>query len=442
MINFLWVLLALGLVLLNAFFVAAEFGMVKLRDTRVKALKKNHGLRGRILVQVHTHLDAYLSACQLGITLASLGLGWVGEPAFAFLLEPVFQLLGITAPELVTVIAFFTAFSILSFLHIVVGELMPKSLAIRQPETVSLWTAAPLFVFYWGMYPAIRLLSACSNFLLRQANLDAIHSREHLYSTEEIKLILNASHSHGELTRAETEIIEHALDLVDINVTDVMRPQDEMVKLDIEQPIPQLLRTVSKHRYSRYPIYDKAKQEMIGVIHVKDLFAALYQRKIIDIKALMRPVLKVPHYLPALDLLRKFRKGMPHFALIYSNRDTLIGFVTLDNLLHILLGRIKDEFHKTQDDWIKNTDGTFTMRGDCSIYTVERALDIDITNLDNEEIDTIAGLILDRLGTLPEKKQRIEFEEFSAIIEKIEGTKIQKVKICPKPKNKKTESHH
>src|SRR6185437_16759682 len=165
--HFLFLLLAFAFVLLNAFFVSAEFAMVKLRQTQVVAIQRTYGLRGKILAEVHQHLEAYLSACQLGITLASLALGWVGEPALAHLFKPFFDTMGISSHELITVISFFIAFSILSFLHIVVGELMPKSLAIRQSEIISIWTAIPLYVFYWIMYPAILILNSCSNFLLR-----------------------------------------------------------------------------------------------------------------------------------------------------------------------------------------------------------------------------------------------------------------------------------
>src|SRR3990167_8631448 len=181
MVNLLWLSLAFLLVLLNAFFVAAEFGMVKLRHTRVAAIAEVYGLRGRILSHVHKNLDTYLSACQLGITLASLGLGWIGEPAFARLLKPVLDFLGMISPKLTSVVAFFVAFSFLSFLHIVIGELMPKSLAIRQSEKVSVWTAVPLYTFYWVMYPAIWLLNRCSNLLLKISGLAEIDRGEHFY---------------------------------------------------------------------------------------------------------------------------------------------------------------------------------------------------------------------------------------------------------------------
>lgn len=259
-INFLQIISAFLLVLLNAFFVAAEFGMVKLRATRVEAIKNMYGLRGKILVQIHTHLDAYLSACQLGITIASLGLGWIGEPAFAELLRPFLSFIGINSPQLITIIAFFVAFSFISFLHIVVGELMPKSLAIRQSERVSVWTALPLYGFYWLMYPAIWLLNTCSNFLLRLFKLDEVHQTEYFYSTDEIKLLLGASHLHGELSEEEVEIIEHTLDLAELKVTEVMRFNEEIVMLNISKPIHEVIDIIMKNRYSRYPVYDPEKK--------------------------------------------------------------------------------------------------------------------------------------------------------------------------------------
>ena len=188
------VLFALFLVLLNGFFVAAEFAMVKLRSTKVEAIAEQNGWRGHILRTVHNQLDAYLSACQLGITLASLGLGWVGEPAFAELLTPLLSAIGIESQKLVHGISFFVAFFIISYLHIVVGELAPKSWAIRKPELLSLWTAAPLYAFYWLMYPAIYLLNASANAILRVAGQgEPGPHHEHHYSRDELKLILHSS---------------------------------------------------------------------------------------------------------------------------------------------------------------------------------------------------------------------------------------------------------
>ncbi|CAM3007717.1 hemolysin family protein [Legionella worsleiensis] len=431
--NLMLIFLAFLLVLLNAFFVAAEFGMVKLRATKIQTIKIHYGLRGRILAQIHQQLDAYLSACQLGITLASLGLGWIGEPAFAHLLEPVFVYAGITSLQIITFSSFLVAFTLISFLHIVVGELMPKSLAIRQSVIISLWTAIPLYAFYWIMYPVIWTLNSCSNFFLSLLGLDNSSHHEGIYSSDELKLILSGSHLHGDLDKDEREILEHTLDLAELNVTEVMRPVDEMMTLNHDEPFAIIAQKILKNRFSRYPVFDKTQKDMVGVIHVKDVFAdLLMQKEINTITPYIRPILKVSHKLPAMDLLRKFKAGMPHFALVYKNKTTLLGFVTLDNLLHVMIGRIKDEFHKTHDDWIKNSDGTITTKGDCSLYSLERALDCDITlTPEEEELNTLYGLIITRHGKLPKEGEVIQFNEFSAWVEKVQDSSIVQIKIVP-----------
>lgn len=436
MYNVLLILLAFLLVFLNAFFVTAEFSMVKLRATKVQEIKERYGVRGRILEKVHEQLDAYLSACQLGITLASLGLGWIGEPAFAYMLKPVFYLLSIDSESFIEVTSFFIAFFIISYLHIVVGELMPKSIAIRKAELMSVWTAVPLYFFYKLMFPAIWLLNSCSNYILNKIGVNVEKTDEGFYTTDELKLILNSSHAHGELPNSEKDILKNALDLTEIKVTDAMRPKEQMVILETKDPFSVIEQKIVHNRYSRYPVYDSTAKKIIGLIHVKDLFLDLaIKKEINDLTSYIRPVLCVSPHLPAMDLLNKFRRGSPHFALVYKNSTTLWGFITLDDLLHILFGKIKDEFHKTNDDWVKNADNSFSFRGSSSIYSLERALDCDITLFANEEeINSLNGLLIARHGALPNEGDVIQFEEFEALIEKIDQSFIEFIKIIPKVK--------
>lgn len=437
MTNIMLMLGAIVLVFVNAFFVAAEFGMVKLRATRVETIKDNYGLRGKILYQVHNNMDAYLSACQLGITLASLGLGWIGEPAFSDILQPIFGHFEITSPHLVKAAAFISAFAIITFLHIVVGELMPKSIAIRRPEIVSMWTAIPLYTFYWIMHPFILILNTCSNTLLKIIRLNmAPNSDDTFYSSNEIKLVLSASHAHGELTKEETEIMEHTIELGDLIVTEIMRPPAELIMLNSDDSIKICLEKMNRYSYSRYPIYDKTKQEIVGIVHVKNVFARLSQQeKITDITSIMRPILKVSHRLPAMNLLRKFREGTTHLALVYENRE-MVGFVTLDNLLHVMLGKITDEFHRTHDDWVANSDGTIYAKGSCSLYSLEQALDRDIfLEEDEEDFDTISDLIMHRLTAPAKPGDKISTAEFDATIEEMNDESLQKILIMPKKIN-------
>jgi CBS domain containing-hemolysin-like protein len=434
MYNLILILLAVVLVLLNAFFVASEFSMVKLRTTKVQEIKELYGLRGRILEKMHDQLDAYLSACQLGITLASLGLGWIGEPAFASLLEPLFHIVGVTSESITEISSFLIAFFIISYLHIVVGELMPKSIAIRQAELISIWTAIPLYFFYRLMFPVIWLLNSCSNFILNQLGLNVSESGDGLYTMDELKLILNSSHMHGELEQDEKSILKNALDLVDLKVTDLMRTREHMVILDTKDSPQVLEQKMLDNRYSRYPVYDSRLKKIIGFIHVKDLFPDLLAKK--EIKSLntyVRPILNVSPNLPAMDLLHKFRRGLPHFAIVYKNSNTIWGFVTLDDLLHILFGKIKDEFHKTHDDWTKHPDGSYTFKGTSSIYSLERALDCDIVLYPHEEkLNSLNGLLIARNSSFPKEEDTIHFDEFDAYIEKIDQSFIERIKIIPK----------
>ena len=408
--------------------------MVKLRATKVQELKELYGLRGKILEKIHKRLDTYLSTCQLGITLASLGLGWVGEPAFATLLVPFFHIMGIHSESLIEISSFSMAFFIISYLHIVVGELMPKTIAIRQAELISIWTALPLYFFYKLMFPAIWLLNSCSNYILSKLGLNVGKTEEGLYSTDELKLILNSSHNHGELAQDGKEMLKNALDLADLKVTDIMRTKEHMVMLDTRDSLEVIEQKMVTNRYSRYPVYDHKLKKITGFIHIKDFLPDLLTKKEInDLSLYLRPVLNVSPNLPVMELLGKFREGLPHFALVYKNSSTLWGFITLDDLLHILFGRIKDEFHKTNDDWLKHADNTFSFKGTSSIYSLERALDCDINLLPNEEsINSLNGLLMARNGSLPNEGETVRFDEFDAFVEKIEQSFIELITIIPK----------
>jgi CBS domain containing-hemolysin-like protein len=427
--NVLLVIVALILVALNGFFVAAEFGIVKLRQTRIRAIVKVYGWRGRILAKVHSQLDAYLSACQLGITLASLGLGWIGEPAFARLLEPVFGWLEVSSPELIHGISVFFAFSIISFLHIVVGELAPKSLAIQRPERVAIWSATPLYAFYWLMYPAIWALNVSANGVLRLAGLGGSHSHEVHYSAEEIKLILRGS-PPAEFAHDELQVMAHTLDFGDLEVSELMRPIGEVTGLYQSRTGRQNLETIYQSRYSRYPYFGPDGEAVLGIIHLKDLFLAQQHGKPLDhLTDYLRPVQHVAPNTAALDLFRRFRKGVPHFAIVGQKGSKADGFLTLDDMLGALVGGIRDEFRQSQNDWTRLDDGTLIGKGSLPIFTLERALDIEI---ENEDVGSVGGLIMWKLGDVPHEGQMIEFDQFDVVVKKMNGPRILLVRVYRK----------
>jgi CBS domain containing-hemolysin-like protein len=428
--NILYIVAAISLVLLNGFFVAAEFGLVKLRATRVRSLAKVGGLRGRLLVAVHQNLDAYLSACQLGITLASLGLGWVGEPAFAQILEPLLTAIGIESAEWIHSISLFFAFFVISFLHIVVGELAPKSMAIRTPERVSLWTAPALYLFYWMMFPAIWVLNKSANAVLRWLGLDASHGSDAHYSPEELKMILRGSHASKQLTPDEWSIMAQMLDFGDLEISDLMRPINEVVAMYKDVSLEENMATAARNRFSRYPYIDSDGETVLGMLHLKDLFLAQQSGKSLDdLSKHLRHVEYVPPNTPALELFRRFRKGAPHFAMVGYRDSKPVGFLTLDNLLSALVGQIRDEFRQNDNDWTLLDDGTLIGKGSLPLFTLGIALGID---LDNEEVESIGGLIMQVLGDLPEEGQKIEFPQFDVVVKKMNGPRIILVRVHPK----------
>ncbi|MEO4046940.1 hemolysin family protein [Pseudomonas sp. CAU 1711] len=424
------VLFALLLVLLNGFFVAAEFAMVKLRATKVEAIAEQHGWRGHILRTVHNQLDAYLSACQLGITLASLGLGWVGEPAFAELLTPLLSALGIESAKLVHGIAFFVAFFIISYLHIVVGELAPKSWAIRKPELLSLWTAAPLYAFYWLMYPAIYLLNASANAILRIAGQgEPGPHHEHHYSRDELKLILHSSRARDPSDQ-DMRVLASAVEMGELEVVDCANSREDLIYLEQNAGLDEVFALFRRHKFSRFPVWDEGSGNFVGVLHIKDLLLQLSLLEMLPSKfnlaELMRPLERVTKHMQLSSLLEQFRQGGAHFALVEEADGKVVGFLTMEDVLEVLVGDIQDEHHKAERGVLAYQPGKLLVRGDTPLFKIERLLGID---LDHIEAETLAGLVYESLNRVPEEDEVLETEGLNIVIKKMKGPKIVLAKV-------------
>jgi CBS domain containing-hemolysin-like protein len=431
--NLLLLLLALVLVLLNGFFVAAEFALVKLRHTQALGLAERHGWRGRLLLNVHEHLDTYLSACQLGITLASLGLGWVGEPAFAHLLQPLFDALGLPA-DAARLTSFVIAFSVISFLHIVIGELAPKSMAIRRPDRMSLWTAAPLYLFYWTMYPAIWLLNTSANVLLRTLGWGDVEHTSHRYSREELKLIVDRQ-GGGSTPDQDLALMSHALELPDLVAGDLMRAREYLRSLRDGMNLQHVLAEFAQSRYTRYPWFGADNDDLVGVLHVKDLLVELANgRHPEDLRALLRPANLVALETPVTQVLERFRSGGgTHMALCVDEHARILGYFTLEDLLEVVVGDIEDEHvHVVKDAPAHGPDGSLLVSGTTSIFRLERLLGHDLEA--PEHINSVGGLIVHRLQRLPEEGESLELDGNLVTVRRMAGHRIQVVAVIPTPK--------
>jgi CBS domain containing-hemolysin-like protein len=417
------------LVLLNGFFVAAEFAIVKLRQTQARELAQTHGLRGRVLLNVRTNLDAYLSACQLGITLASLGLGWIGEPAFARLLEPVLLTAGVDDPQVLHSISFAVAFTFISFLHIVLGELAPKSLAIRKAEVVSLRTALPLFLFHWVMYPFIYVLNGAANAIVRRMGVELATEGDTVHSADELRSVLLASHSHGELGPVEARLLVHGLELGELLVGDVMRPLADLVWIAVGTPIDQVLAEVRTSRYTRYPVRDPETGRFVGLLHIKDLLSRDARlRDIQDLHPYLRKLPRIEQEASLSELIAQFRKGAPHLAIVTDRLGSEIGFVTFELVIEALLGPVQDEFTKSEPRWVRAEDGSLSGPGSLSLFSLEDALGRPVPVV---EANSVAGLLTERLGRIPAPGETVLFPGFAIDVLAASGARVESVRVRP-----------
>jgi CBS domain containing-hemolysin-like protein len=323
-------------------------------------------------------------------------------------------------------------------LHIVVGEQAPKSMAIRNPEAVALFSAGPLYIFYWLMYPAIWLLNGSANLVLRIAGLSHNSGHDNHYSTDELKLILRASRPNERFTNDEWNILAKALDFSKLEVSELMRPIHEITALYRNQSLQENLDTVFNSRFSRYPYFDSNNTDILGVLHLKDIFFGMQQGADIEnLESYLRPIQFIPSHMPAVELFRQFNQGAPHFAIIGIPGQIPRGFITLDNLLSALVGEIHDEFRPCDTGWESLEDGSLLGKGSLPIFSLERILGVDIENedLDMEDVDSVGGLILAKLRDIPEENETVSFEHFDITVTVMNGPRIEWVKVNPKSLN-------
>ena len=421
----LWQLSVIGfLVFLNGFFVAAEFALVKVRGTQIEAAI-DEGLKGaKFARHITSHLDAYLSATQLGITLASLGLGWVGEPYLATMVQPLMFKLGIVSPSVISGVAFGVAFTLITFLHIVLGELTPKSLAIRQALGVTLFVARPLAMFHFIFRPAIFLLNGAANKILKVVfRVDPVSETELAHSEEELRVILTESEKSEEVSALGREILMNALDMRKRVVRDIMTPRGEVVSLDIDQSFETNLKKSLESGHTRFPLCKEHLDNTIGLIHVKDLMGEM-QKPAPDLLTLKRDLLPVPEMMPLEKLLKLFLGKQSHLAAVVDEFGGTVGIVTLDNVLAELVGDIQDEFDTDDNEFKKVNDDEFTVKGSLGLYELQDLVDLRI---ESSEVSTIGGHVTHLLGHLPKAGESVRIEEYVATITETDGRRVLQV---------------
>ncbi len=409
------ILVTLFLVFLNGFFVAAEFAIVKVRSSQI-ALEKGT-LAKDAAKSIIENLDGYLAATQLGITLASLGLGWVGQDVVSKIVLDVMSSLGFEMSEAAAhSVALPIAFLTITILHIVFGELAPKSIAIRYPTVTTLRLSVPLRAFYFVFRPFIWLLNGFANLILKLFGIKPMSEIE-IHSEEELKLIIAESEEGGAIEMSERELIQNVFDFDNRVARQVMVPRVKMSMMKAETTITEALNYVLKEGYSRYPIYEQSKDEIVGVVHSKDIVSVYIQNNNKGLRDIMRAVQFIPETKPIDVLLRDFQRTKAQMAFVVSEFGGIIGLVTLEDILEELVGEIQDEHDHEQQIVVPTDKQTFQIAAQSSLHDINKLLDVPFPEA--EEYETLAGLLS---YEKPSLKEGDEFELFNYRIKIIKIT--------------------
>ncbi len=416
------------IIFLNAFFVAAEFAIVKVRSTQIQPLADNNNKRAKIAVKILAKQDAYLSASQVGITMTSLGLGWVGEPVTAKLLSPVFVLIGMTNEQTIHTLSIIVGFIFLTFLHISLGEQAPKMLAIKSPKSVSLIIAIPLNLFYITFKPIVWLLNHAANLILRVLGIQQVPDSERINSEEELRLLISEGRKSGAIDQTEHQLIEKIFEFNDKQATEIMVPRNHMAAIDIAEPRDKIFQFVTEEGYSRLPVYKDTIDNIIGIIYTKDLISAAEHRELITLHDIIRPVFFVSSTKLIGNLLKEMQRNKVHMAIVVDEYGGVEGLVTIEDIIEEIVGEIQDEYDVDETQEVTNEkSGVYLVNPIISIENFNKKFKSSIP--EDTDYQTLNGFLQKVTGHIPEVYERIDFKGMSFVITKKSGNRILQVRV-------------
>lgn len=416
------------LIAFTGFFVAAEFAIVKIRSSRIDQLVAE-GKRGALAAKkVTTNLDEYLSACQLGITVTAMGLGWLGEPTIEKLLHPLFEKWDLN-PSISSVLTFGLAFMIMTYLHVVVGELAPKTMAIQKAERVTLLLAGPLMMFYKVMYPFIWVLNGSARVITGLFGLKPASEHEVAHTEEELRLILSDSYESGEINQAEYKYVNNIFEFDNRIAKEIMVPRTEIIGFYLEDSVEEHMKVIQNERYTRYPIFGEDKDDIIGMVNVKDFFIRYMtedQKDLSSIRSYMRPIIEVMETTPIHDLLLQMQKKRIPMAVLYDEYGGTAGIVTLEDILEEIVGEIRDEYDEDEAPPIQHVNEQhIIVDGKVLISEVK---DLFGLHIEEDDVDTIGGWIMMQNHEI-EEGQHVEAEGYEFKVLEKDAYQIKRVEI-------------
>ena len=414
-------LIILFFVLLNGFFVAAEFSLVKVRESQVEEAIEGGKPGAKLVRHITQHLDAYLSTTQLSITLTSIGLGMVGEPLVASVVQPLLLRVGVISPLVLHSISLGIAYALVTYLHVVLGELVPKALAIRKALPTALVTAPVLHVCYLVLRPGIWVLRSSARFVLvRVLGINQISEGELTHSEEELRHIVAESEKSQRVTETEKDILLNALALNDRCVRDVMTPRNQVVSLDIDESFEANLKKAVDSKHTRFPLVEGHLDHSIGMIHIKDLLP-LMGRPNPDLRRIRRSLVPVPEMLPIDKLLRQFLDKHLHIALVVDEFGGAVGIVTLDNVLEEIVGDIQDEFDFEKPEFRQIDELNFDVDGMLNLYELNELAGLEI---ESDEVTTVGGYVTHLLGHLPKTGESLMIGPYRVVVGRVDQRRI------------------
>lgn len=421
-------ILVILIIFANAFFVAAEFAIVKVRSTQIQPLADNKNQRAKIAMKILASQDAYLSASQVGITMTSLGLGWVGEPVTAKLLSPVFTWVGMTNEQTIHTLSVIVGFIFLTFLHISLGEQAPKMLAIKSPKSVSLIVAIPLNLFYVTFKPIVWLLNHAANMILRIIGIQQVPDNERINSEEELRLLITEGRKSGAIDQTEHQLIEKIFEFNDKQATEIMVPRNHMVAIDIDDSREKIFLLVTEEGFSRLPVYKDTIDNIVGIIYTKDLISAAEHRELIAIQDIIRPAFFVSSTKLIGNMLKEMQRNKVHMAIVVDEYGGVEGLVTIEDIIEEIVGEIQDEYDVDETQEVVNEkSGVYLVNPIISIENFNKKFKSEIP--EDTDYQTLNGFLQKVTGHIPEVYERIDFKGMSFVVTKKSGNRILQVRV-------------
>lgn len=428
-----WIIVFL-LLLVNAFFVSAEFAIVRARKTRIEQLNKEGNVDAKLALKALDDVNFFIAAVQVGVTIASIGIGWFGSPTIEKMLAPVLENVPIGQVYIAQAVTAVVAFLVVTFLHVIIGEQVPKCIALQYPEKISLYVAKPMNLFMTISKPFVWLLNKSCNGILKALRIPVNPSLKTVHTIDDLDMFVENSYDEGVLNETEKDMFHNVLQFSDLTAHEVMTPRTDMICVPIDTPLDELNKIATENQYTRYPVYEGDIDHITGLVHVKDLFMLSLKNETCPIKKIQRKIPLVPETITLDKLVIMFKKQRAQMAVVVDEFGGTSGIITLEDVLEEIFGDVQDEFDIDEEQDIKEIgEDRYIASGTMRLDELAKFFDIPDEDLEVEDVDTIAGLVVKELERIAKVGDVVNYESFTFTVKEIDGARITKIELEKHP---------